>query len=289
MLNAFFIANMTSSIVSLIASTFVFVVYMMAPKKEAISTLICALALADLCSSASVIISQGTLLSGYNTFVMCVVWRCFVQFFFIASFLWTCCIAHHLYKETTLIIMHNKTMIPPLRIYHTICWGLPAILIIVLAAGGKVQPSDQNWCHLEMTYEIIFWILPMALAVIWNIVFYFLIVRSIYSVFEKKLAVSANQEALIKQEAVKKLSLLLIVFILCWAVDMFNHIAEYFFHYCPPDWAFVLQDVLAPLQGLLNSWVYGYSNNEFSTTFKKMFRCFKPKSHRSSEEPLLVN
>jgi len=267
----FYAVNLASSVISLVASILVLIVYIYGPKKETISRLICYLTISDLGASLSIVVSQVTLMLGVYDFIECVIYRCLIQFFFIASFLWTCCIAHHLYRETKLL---TKIANPALTVYHCISWGVSAVVVIVLVANNKIVPSTQSWCHLDPMYEIVLWIVPITLAIAWNTLFYILIIRRIFWVFQKKVVGSIDNGSLIKQEAIKKLSLLLLVFILCWAPDMFNHIAEYFFGSCAPDWAVVLQDLLGPLQGFLNSWVYGYSNNEFKETSRMLFnRC----------------
>jgi len=210
------------------------------------------------------------MLNEYN-FIECVIYRCFVQFFFISSFLWTCCIAHHLYRETYQLSKINN---PYFKIYHGISWGISLIIIIVLVADSKIVPSTQSWCHLDNLFEIYFWIIPITASIAWNAVFYGLIIRRIFWVFSSRVTDSVDNGSLIKSEAIKKLSLLLLVFIICWLPDMVNHILNYFFNICPPDYAVVIQDLLGPLQGFLNSWVYGYSNNEFRATYQKFLARF---------------
>jgi len=219
--------NLSSSVVSLIASIIVLIVYINAPRKETISKLICYLTIADLGASLSVIVSQISLMLNEYDFIECVIYRCFVQFFFISSFLWTCCIAHHLYKET---LMLSKITNPPLKIYHAISWGISLIIIIVLVGANKIVPSAQSWCHLDTLFEILFWIVPITLAIAWNAIFYGLIIRRIFWVFQSRMVGSVDNGSLIKSEAIKKLSLLLLVFIICWLPDMVNHILNYFFH-----------------------------------------------------------
>ena len=198
-----------------------------------------------------------------------------------------------------------------MAIYHVISWGIPATMICILVGAKKIVPSTAGWyvhfifhslkndrCHLDEDYEIALWIIPLMLTMAWNIVFYILIIRKIFSVFSQnqragnfefiKLILTFSKDTYtgntLKRKAIQKLSLLLLVFLLCWSLDMFNHMSEYFFGYCPPTFTFILQDFLAPLQGFLNALVYGVSNYEFHTTTKKIWSEFRTRNSRTASE-----
>jgi len=69
----------------------------------------------------------------------------------------------------------------------------------------------------------------------------------------------------------RKLSLYLVVFIVCWIWDIAYHIYSAIWKndYCSGYWLAILQKFFTPLQGFLNLWVYGLGNNMFGTVQKK--------------------
>ena len=89
----------------------------------------------------------------------------------------TSSIAFHLFIE-----IKNRTSIRKSYdiFYHGICWGLPILSVAALVSAGVVEPiNSEKWCHLEGIFEFIFWFVPIVTCLIWNLIFYFLIIREV--------------------------------------------------------------------------------------------------------------
>jgi len=140
--------------------------------------------------------------------------------------------------------------------------------MIAMVSGGDFEKGKNGgWCHLARDFEIGVWILPLILTMLWNFIFYILILYIAFSVLRKIKAPSQ-----IKMRLIRKLSFLLLVFLLCWVFDLYNHMSTYFFNAEPPEWMYYLQDFFSPSQGFFNAIIYGLTNQEFKKAFTSCMR-----------------
>eukprot|EP01133_Synstelium_polycarpum_P010228 gene10228-11918_t len=111
------------------------------PRPKKINYLIFNLTIADLIGCSSIVFSQVCLLGDFDfshTKAFCVYVRCVIHFGFLASFLWTNCIAFYLLSET-----YEWKRFPIIG-FHIICWGLPAAAIAALKLGDFIVKSPET-------------------------------------------------------------------------------------------------------------------------------------------------
>jgi len=277
-----YVVNLTSSSLSIFGCAFILVLYSRIRNRDTISKLILFLTIADLFYSLSIAISQIFLFFNYYSYVMCVTFRCFIQFFIVSSFCWTSCIAVQLFLEVRYLSRFEHTN----RFfygYHMISWTLPLLLVLISLFSNSIEESEQGWCHAKRDYELLFWFSPMIITLIWNMIFYAMISRQIWVVFS---AVKKVGEQGLKTElkVALKLSTLLLVIVVCWMFDVWNHSSKYFLNICPNEILYVLQDMMTPFQGFLNSIVYGLSTKELKSSFFTMVSCCHKKAQRFLKE-----
>ncbi len=124
--------NLAASCLSLFGSVALIInFFLFANKAQPLYKLIFSLSLSDFGLSVTMIVSQILLFfhqydDGTYSRPTCVVLRALINFFFLASFLWTASISLHMF-----ISFRQRAQIP-LRYYLLVCWGVPLIAFIVL-------------------------------------------------------------------------------------------------------------------------------------------------------------
>jgi len=254
------IINICSAGLSIIGSTATIISYFInRDRKQQLYSLILWLSIADLIASTFIILSQGVVYAkGHDyPFIWCVVFRSVIQFFFTSSFCWTAAVAVHLYRASN----HKPEHVPLYLGYHIFAWGIPAILLgIALIAKQMERPDSVGWCELKVYSEWALWFIPLLLSVFVNLLLYILILKS----FRKTYASHKKVEGVV----LKRVSLYLLAFIICWIWDIIGHIVETTTS-CEFYPLLVMQVLFAPLQGFLNFFVYGLSNRMLNRCFRK--------------------
>jgi len=134
---------------------------------------------------------------GYSTFIAsdknpvpqshdaCIAMAALTHFFFIANFCWTFCIAFNFYQ---MIVRRNRESQLLEKWYHLFSWGLPAGLLIGVAAAGKYGPlgsgpkatqNAQCWITSDLARFLTFFI-PGLLIISSNGILFFFIGREIH-------------------------------------------------------------------------------------------------------------
>jgi len=273
----------------------VMIMFTRVKKRDNISTVIFLLSFADFLGSLSIAFSQIFQFSQYESFTMCALFRCLIHFFFVSSFCFTCCIAVQLFIEVKYLgrFQHTKYLFIG---YHTVSWGIPSIIVVISLAAQSIIYSDQGWCHSTEAYEIALWFAPIGFTVLWNLFFYVLIIYQIWKVRKTMIAPTHANEQRANSMQLKlafKLASLLLVFVVCWGFDFWNHLAQYLWNSCTTPVLYFLQDLFSPLQGFLNSIVYGLSTKELRRSFSGLFCWWRKDNEKSpwndhqSAEPLI--
>lgn len=143
------------------------------------------------------------------------------------------------------------------------------LTMIVMISIGAIErsPTGAGWCHLSPNSQLITWILPLILTLLWNTFFYFLILRVVWKKVNQ--VASGTQKAMMRLQLSGRLSFLLIVFFVCWIFDLINHSITYFSDKQPPSWMIYLQDFFSPAQGFFNAILYGLTNQDFTFDFQE--------------------
>jgi hypothetical protein len=175
----------------IIASWFVFKEIRFLSRK-----LIVYISLCDFMSSAAFLISTlsgditqggiGESLQGSPT-TLCYVQGYLLDFFYLASFLWTGCFAYHLYQ---LICTSYDSKEQCLPYYHLISWGVPIAEVVYLFAlqmsgEDSVGRSDRFWCWISnydsegAWRQFCLFYGPLIVVVIFNATVYIVLARTI--------------------------------------------------------------------------------------------------------------
>ncbi|EGG17666.1 cAMP receptor-like protein [Cavenderia fasciculata] len=223
------------------------------PRPKTINRLIFFLTLSDFIGCSSIVFTQVCMLADFHfatTIHFCIALRCVIHFGFLSSFLWTNCIAFYLLRE----VYEWKPQRFPFYIFHIVCWGIPLISITIFASGHFIVKADQiGWCTITPKFQFFFWVLPLVISVLWNLLCYVLIYKKFNQILS--FGVFGSKSHQLKRHVSKKLTLYLAAFLVCWLPDLINH-TIFYVGACPPFVMWVLQDLFSPLQGFLNFVVY---------------------------------
>ena len=113
----------TGSSLSIAGSGFIILSYFLFPDSRKFSRkILLYLSLADICASSAWVLHYVAP-NGGDT--LCFAQGYMLQFFYLASYLWTGCFAWHLYQ---LIDARNRTPKSLEALYHFLSWGIPLLV-----------------------------------------------------------------------------------------------------------------------------------------------------------------
>lgn len=236
--------NLASSCLSLFGSAAIILNYIIfANKSQHLYKLIFFLSVADFGGSLAISISQIFLFLhtydglGYGL-DLCKVFRAGVNFFFVSSFFWTSAISLH-----TWICSKQKAQIP-MKWFHLVCWGVPAIFIAILLGADMITKiNGSSWCSNTVLGHWLFWYTPLLACFTWNAIAYTLIL------FHYRNMGVGGDRTKMKDKIKLRISLYLFVFFICWIWDIVNFSYEQITHGPSPNWLQLLTSAFLPLQG----------------------------------------
>jgi len=117
-----------------------------------------------------------------DTWPLCIIVAFMTHYFLLANFCWTFCIAFNFYQ---MIVKRNREPQRLEKFYHLGCWGMPAIIVIVVGAleiYGKLPAGcdDNGTCYItdpNATFGAFF--VPGIVIITVNVILFFLIGREI--------------------------------------------------------------------------------------------------------------
>jgi len=185
-----------------------------------------------------------------------------LQFFVLASYLWTACFAYHLHQ----LITKKRKKAHQLEVYyHSVSWGFPILITIVLVVekltmhSDIVGGADRPWCWLtnhasqnetydmEMLQQFLLFYLPSVLIFSYNVSIYVFLARQVHGT-----ELGANIR--------KRVLLYLLVFSVCAVWGLVHRIYQLFsVDHQPSKYLTYLESFFGPWQGFLNALVYGVS------------------------------
>jgi len=270
-----------SSVLSLLGSLFIVISYLTFPKlRKANGALIFWLSFCDFFSSLAyfaIPVANGNDYCYAQGFI--------IQFFQIASFIWTASIALALY----VVIVRNKSpnigISHLVKYLHLVAWlfasvdvGIGAWLHMFGDANYEEPGSHPSWCWIKSDMNLekfLLYFLPFTLVWIFNAIVYILVSKTIHKVVK-------SEE--LRGRAFRRMRLYLLVFMLCIGVGAINRLQNFF---APGNPIFVLNvfdATLSPLQGFLNSVVYGM-NRQLRKGWRNVICCHFPTEQEN--EPIL--
>jgi len=184
----------------------------------------------------------------------------------LSSFLWTACIAHTLDQ---VIRKGNDKVERFEKYYHLICWGIPIGCDIYLWLTHRLGDADL-WCWIlpgQDAYRFGMFYIPLSLVIVYNVITYFMVTRKLKK--EQKLIVKVMED---NNDHTIQTSFrwFLLVLLVCWVPAIANRIQNYLYPNSPIFWLYCLHGFFSPLQGLLNSVIYGF-NDELRRNYRRFF------------------
>ncbi|DBA04108.1 TPA: hypothetical protein N0F65_004216 [Lagenidium giganteum] len=205
---------------------------------------------------------------------LCYVQALTLQYFYLASYLWTGCFAFHLYQ---IFIIRNEYPEKFLWMYRVVGWGVPgfgvAFLVLRQLTGHVgVGGADRRWCWITVhrsddvdawdstgaLQQFLLFYLPILCVFVFNATIYVLIVRFL----------AADPMA---ERFKQKVLLYLVVYFLCSMWGCINRLIQAIRKdHQPCKVITLLECICDPLQPLLNAVVYGM-NKQSLNAYKERF------------------
>jgi len=218
--------------------------------------------------------------------VYCTIQGSVIQFFQIGSFMWTGCIAVSLLQ---LVVSKQNDITKWFKWFHLVVWSCAAIDVaigLIFGVFGDANPetnSDKSsWCWIK--YEMEYWkfglyFIPFFCVWTANMVIYVRVTKEIHRV-----VISPS----LKGRAEHRIRLYLLVFMLCVGVGAVNRIQNAIAPGHPWFWLYILDAAVSPLQGFLNSIVYGM-NKQLRERWKELIHTLCCGYQETESAALLVN
>lgn len=229
--------------------------------------LIVYIAATDLFSSAAFLyagfMKTGSLSNTGGTATLeCTIQGFTLQFFVLASYLWTACFAYHLHQ---LITKKRKRAHQLEFYYHAVSWGFPILITMILIIekltmhSDIVGGTDRPWCWLtnhssqsesydmEILQQFLLFYLPAVLIFSYNVSIYVFLARQVHGT-----ELGANIR--------KRVLLYLLVFSVCAVWGLVHRVYQLFSKdHQPLIYLTYAESFFGPWQGFLNALVYGVS------------------------------
>ncbi|GAM20848.1 hypothetical protein SAMD00019534_040230 [Acytostelium subglobosum LB1] len=283
--------NLAASCLSILGSSAIIINYFFflreTKRQQVLYQMVLSLSIADFFGSIAICISQSVVLSSiFQGIVFCVTIRAFINFFFLASFMWMCCIAFHAFWSS-----RQRSQVP-LPVFHIVSWTVPAVMTtIMLGKHMIVEEHNTGYCHPTPQARWAFWYGPMFFTFAWNIILYGLILWR-YRQAVRPFVASPNgsrnvqdttlnnsfsqgsygpaserfvneRKRKLHSKVARQLGIYLLAFLICWLPDLVDSFVSTPAKYCDLYWLWILQNFTTPLQGFLNFIVYGVSSRMF--------------------------
>lgn len=228
-------------------------------KKEGFSRrLVMNLQVADGAAAAS-ILANATLLKNLTP-TWCQLGAMLMNFFLLASFMWTWAIAVHLHRVvcTRRDSLMTASAFHKHRVFALLCWGLPLIDTVSLLLNHSMGAEEMPYCWITQNMDrFYFFYFPMSLILIANIILYSTLYRKIHCDFP-----------FMTKRTQTRLLLYVVVFIWCnvWGLSFrvaqmayngtFDDPDHSFSHRNSVRWLLYMDAFFSPLQGFLHALVY---------------------------------
>lgn len=185
-----------------------------------------------------------------------------LHFLFIASFMWTACIAHMLLR---VINYEDDTAERYLKFYHMIAWGVPTAIVIALVLRHVWFNAECDPTHFgEYSIVRILFFTPLMLAWLFNVYAFFKVSNKLYN--ERKLhlqAIKMSPETGASEETpslVNTQRLFLFAFAICWIWGILLAFFGFFSVNHDIGWLITVNYAFTPLPGLCNSIIFGMND-----------------------------
>jgi hypothetical protein len=265
-----------SAVLSILGASFIIVTYTSFKDiRNPASKLVLWLSVADLVLAISVI-SQSI----FAQLEYCGWFAAWEYCFCISTYCWVCCIAHNMLLS--LHTQHISKQQAREKWYHLVSWGVPIAFtgfLLIQDEFGMVTAWKTCWIKDAWTnpYYYVFYYVPLCGTYLFLVIVFWILVRRL-----KKMGAPVDLVALVKRSA----TFYLVVFMFCWLniwlSTTFVPIVGAF-----PLWFVEVGSTMYPLQGFLDSIVYGL-NGRVRAKYSEVF-CGKKKRTHPDETQGLIN
>jgi 7 transmembrane receptor (Secretin family) len=210
-------------------------------------SLIIMLQAGDLLAALGIIVSHMIILfNGQESVALCKFIRAWIEGFYTSTFFWTCVIGWALWRQINGRIISQREYL----FYQIVCWGVPPVFMIIVELANGFYVTRGGWCSLSSAFIWIFWFTPLLCSITVTLVLYIFIFRRLRQNFGG-FATEYDRVS----ELQRVISLILLAFVLCWFLDIVEHILSSV-GLCTPFWLNAASDALSPLNGFLNFVLY---------------------------------
>ena len=209
--------------------------------------LICMLSVADWFASLQYYVGFDNIATKcFEPYFQCSLSATMSQFFEMASFCWTTVIALNIYS--VLVARQGENVESHEGYYHAFAWGLPMILLVIVASTGSLGDAG-NWCWIKQENYVERWFgyyIPLLIMVVTNLVLYVMIGRGL------KTFASVQ-----KVPIIQRLRIYLLVFLISRFPSILNRGFELISGGETSFFLILLQSIFGPMQGFCNAVIYG--------------------------------
>eukprot|EP01132_Coremiostelium_polycephalum_P009732 gene9732-11951_t len=204
----------------------------------------------------------------YHT-LFCLPSAIILHYFFLADFIWTFCVAFNFYQ---MIVKRNRDAESFEKYYHMCAWGLPMIVVVIMAATGKYR-NRGGFCYMENELPVFLgFFVPGLLVVCANAVIFFFIAREIHDTLK-------NAPRSDKKEKSKEFRVYFSIFVSIGLSWIFGFIMTFFDDGVTDVIFLVLFSITTPLQGFLIFLSYCLNDKvikSYASALSKIFPCCRP-------------
>ncbi|EGG21540.1 G-protein-coupled receptor family protein [Cavenderia fasciculata] len=198
--------------------------------------------------------------SVYNE-TFCTIQASGIQFCELAALCWSSCIV---FTFLSVVLNNKKTSKAPetnFKIFHFVSWGVPLLSLIPCYVFGLFGPLTGPWCWISNPgVRLLVYIPGLAIVLFITISYVYLRIK------------------LGKQDGYGFITGRFFYFILasliCQLPSLVNRVQNYLYPQNPIFVLYLLQSIFQPLQGFINSMVYGIIDEYFFGTYREFFSCF---------------
>lgn len=228
--------TISAATVSLFGSSFMLATILLFGKSKGLSKLIVFLAIGDWGWSLSVVVTHIILLSNRSVydFDVCIFFRLLFQFFGGSTVFWTTCISIYLYKcvfyatpnpsnnnsSTNIRLTQDKLL---MVIFHVLSWGIPLIFCIILIFTHQMeQDKATKLCFPLPGPHFYMWFLPIVICFIVSVIVYIRLMIRLKQTMSWTFILKGFRDQTLSLPF--RISLYLIVFFLCWSLDITQYV-----------------------------------------------------------------
>ncbi|KYR02396.1 cAMP receptor-like protein [Tieghemostelium lacteum] len=247
------------------------------------------LSIADLLASLFICLSRIMMTKSNSKFIkspltsrdlsLCTISNGLVAFAFLSSFIWTGCIATHIYRQfnqSSYIKNKKKWYTRHMTLIYYVCgWVLPFALGIGIMSSSYIEQGDgMPFCQINTWSLLFLYYVPMLFSLVSSLVMTILVKRRFKQISAQHL--SFNMTSL-RQKVVSRLNSFVWVFIICWSPSVLTFFIRLIGNGCQIDFIEFISNISSPLQGFLNFICFIFSNSALTRNFQfpSLFNRFK--------------